>query len=311
MKEYIMQFRSLFLVWLLVSMAMISTVLAQEGINRNPVDDPAFFEIAAYYEYDRPLPLLAEVLSTQTHDGRQLPYFTDKLHFRSIHDETVNGYFTYPRDTTATRYPTIVLLHSNNRYRGSHDTWTTTWLDTLSRQGYCVLAIDQYGFGERFLPDKAPDFYGDLGPYETRDVTIQHVVDARRAIDYLYTRSEVDTTRIALMGESMGSYNSCLVAGLEERLATTVLVVAGPWPSGATDDPLLGIGHMLNFASRISNPVLMVNAADDEYTTRGEVEELHAVITAPKKLVWHSSEHAILVRDQIPDILLWFDEHLK
>ena len=36
---------------------------------------------------------------------------TDKVRFRSIHDQEVVGYFAYQRDTTDTRYPTVILLH--------------------------------------------------------------------------------------------------------------------------------------------------------------------------------------------------------
>ena len=80
---------------------------------------------------------------------------TDKVRFLSIHDQEVVGYFAFQRDTTDTRYPTVILLHGNNRYRGSQDTWTRSWLDILARAGYCVLAIDQYGYGDRFVTGKA------------------------------------------------------------------------------------------------------------------------------------------------------------
>jgi hypothetical protein len=54
---------------------------------RAPVGDAAFAQIVQQYEYDRQLPLGAEVVDTQRYDGRQLPYSTDKVRFRSLNAE--------------------------------------------------------------------------------------------------------------------------------------------------------------------------------------------------------------------------------
>jgi dienelactone hydrolase len=296
------------LVFTAIALIVANTRVGAE-VNRTPVGDEAFSLIADYFGYDRSLPLRAEVISTQTHDGRELPYLTDKVHFRSIRDEIVVGYFAYQRDSTATHYPTIILLHGNNRYRGSQDDWTTSWLDVLAREGYCVLAIDQYGYGDRFITGKAPNFVGNMGPYEKRDVTIEWVVDARRAIDYLHTRSEVDTNRVALMGCSLGGLVSCLTAGLESRLKSVVLVSTGSWPKdGATDDHVLRLGHMLNFAPRIKASVLMESATQDGVENG---KELFQLLPEPKKIMWHESEHVILMDEYKADVIQWLSQNLK
>ena len=294
---------------LMVLLVTVHTTARLDGqnrkSNRTPVDDAIFAQIADWYAYDATLPLRSEIISTQTHDGRELPYLTDKVRFRSIHDQEVVGYFAYQRDTTDTRYPTVILLHGNNRYRGSQDTWTRSWLDILARSGYCVLAIDQYGYGDRFVTGKAHK----MGPYERRDWARQHVVDVRRALDYVSSRTEVDTTRIGLMGESMGGSNACLTAGLEERLATVVLVITGAWPWGVpTDDPVRMGRHTLNFAPRIGAPTLMVYSKYDGVELG---QELYDHLLEPKRIIWHDiDDHVILVEDQKLDILNWFKEHL-
>ena len=94
------------------------------------------------------------------------------------------------------------MLHGNNGSQGIDHHWARSWLDILGRAGYCALAIDAYGYGERFDPEQNKD----MGLYEWRERTIQQATDTRRAIDYLYTRTQVDTTRIAVMGESMGGF---------------------------------------------------------------------------------------------------------
>ena len=239
-----------------------------------------------------------------------LDYLIDKVAFQSIHDEVVTGYFAYQKDEGSQSHPSVILLHGNNGFQGTNHIWGNRWLDTLARAGYCVLAIDSYGFGERLVPHKPEFSFFTIGPYEFREMITQHVVDVRRTIDFLYTRSEVDTTRIAVMGESMGSWQATLVAGLENRLKTAVLVVGGA-SQWRTDDPFYGASHTLNFASRIRIPILMVNATKDEYKEPGLAEELFAALSEPKKLVWHDSEHVILVEDQQKSIMPWFKEHLK
>ncbi|MBT6147659.1 MAG: hypothetical protein HOH74_19635 [Gemmatimonadetes bacterium] len=57
----------------------------------DPVDEATFRQIAETYTYDRSMSLNACVIGTATHNGRELPYLTDKISFRSANDETVVG----------------------------------------------------------------------------------------------------------------------------------------------------------------------------------------------------------------------------
>ena len=69
--------------------------------------------------------------------------------------------------------------------------------------------------------------------------------------------------------------------------------------------------NSLNFAPRVSAPVLMVNATEDEYATKTAVEELYAVLPQPKELIWHQSGHLILMPAQQRIILPWLEKHLS
>lgn len=295
-----------------LSLACFCTAPAQadEPVNRTPVDDSTFAQYAEQYEYDHPLPLHAKVLDTRITNGRELPYAVDKINFRSVHDAVVTGFFAHPRDSTATRYPAVILLHGDNGSQGTNHIWGNSWLDILGREKICALAIDAYGYGERMGPEQNKD--KDKGQYEWRDVTIQQVIDTRRAIDYLYSRPEVDTTKIALMGESMGGMIGIRVAGLEKRFATVVLIVMGSEEGGGTDDKFWGFSHPLNFAPRISAPVLMVNATHDQYFSRQSSEDVFAQLPDnPKQQIWQECEHVILVEDQKKIILPWLENYLK
>ena len=269
-----------------------------------PVGEVGFARLAAALDYDRDLPLDVRVVGRLDYDGRKLPYTTEKVTFASTDGETVIGTFVYPRDA-ADPVPAVLLLHAHNEFRGRHDRWTQGWLDRLPREGWAALAIDQYGFGERLRPRPAADDTAGARAY-----AVHGVVDARRALDYLAVRPEVDAGRLALMGESMGATTACRVAGLEDRLATVVLVAAAAWPPNSARTPVANLSNPLHFAPRIRAPVLMVNARDDEFATRDEVETLFRALRVSQKLVWRDGGHSIPVEEQEREVIPWLRQRL-
>ena len=268
------------------------------AINRQPVSEEVFATIADHYEYDQSQPLDASVIGVWPH---RLPYIIEKVEFSSIHNERVPAYFTHPKNSTATRHPAVLLLHGANDFWGKNEDWSLEWMDILSSEGWCVLVADFYGFGERKKAGQEPQWWRS-GSY-----TMQAVTDQRRGIDFLFSRPEVDTTKVALMGGSMGGYFGTFVAGLESRFTTVVLTVTGAWPRGATDDSLARFIHTLNFAPRVSVPILMVNATGDG---RASGEELYNAMPEPKQQIWYESEHYLPPREYNEDILNWLHEHL-
>ena len=264
----------------------------QVAVNRQPVSEEVFATIADHYGYDQSQPLDTSVIGVWPH---RLPYIIEKVEFSSIHNERVPAYFTHPKNSTATRYPAVLLLHGANDFWGKNGDWEREWMDILAREGWCVLVADFYGFGER---KKAGQVARD---------NIQSVTDQRRGIDFLFSRPEVDTTKVALMGGSMGGYFGTLVAGLESRFTTVVLTVTGAWPGVATDHAFARFSHTLNFAPRVSAPILMVNATGDG---RELGEELYNAMPEPKQQIWYESEHYLPPREYSEDILNWFHEHL-
>jgi len=105
--------------------------------------------------------------------------------------------------------------------------------EALVRQGYVVLCIDAYAFGER-------RFQGPAGKkeeggrteaslfktflWEGRTLWGMMVRDDLLALNYLTSRPEVDPKRIAAMGVSMGSTRTWWAAALDERIKVAVSV---------------------------------------------------------------------------------------
>ncbi len=139
-----------------------------------------------------------------------------------------------------------VLTDFKRQYYGGKSTATE-----LARQGYVVIVIDMFYWGERrMLLDDDPADWRDrpAGISEERiqafnrragqneDLvgrTIQAAGftwpgvmfwDDIRTVDYLVTRPEVDPTRIGCVGLSVGGLRSCHLAALDDRIKAAVVV---------------------------------------------------------------------------------------
>ena len=63
-----------------------------------------------------------------------------------------------------------------------------------------------------------------VGPNAGRDLVVQWAKDLGRAIDYLETRKDIDSHRLAYYGLSLGAIWGPVLTGVEPRLKVSVLV---------------------------------------------------------------------------------------
>ena len=65
-------------------------------------------------------------------------------------------------------------------------------------------------------------------PEYDRDIYIQTVVDLRRGVDLLLSRSDVDRKRIGFLGYSFGAHTGAILAGVEKRIKAYVIMSGAP-----------------------------------------------------------------------------------
>lgn len=110
---------------------------------------------------------------------------------------------------------------------------------SLARAGAVSISIDAPW--ARPEPWKTEDEGGHIThPEVDRDIYVQTVVDLRRAVDILLSRNDVDPKRIGFVGHSYGATWGGVLAGVEKRIRTYVLMAGLPdvadfTPSGAKD----------------------------------------------------------------------------
>jgi dienelactone hydrolase len=277
-----------------------------QAAGQQPVDEVTFAQIADLFQYDRSMPLEAATLGSWPY---RIPYEIEKISYRSIHNEIVSGYFAHPQNIGNKRCAALLLVHGSNGIWGKNEDWALDWMDVLARSGRCVLVIDNFGFGERLKVGEGEQGR-PLGPYETRDMVVQTVVDQRRGIDFLETRPQVDPAKIGLLGGSRGGWIGAMVAGLDPRLKAVVLTVVAE-PRGSTTDPLTRYQHTLNFAPHIKMQILIVGALRDKPARVAFDRRLYAILPGPKQEIWFDSEHYIPPKQNNNEILAWLDANLK
>ncbi len=127
------------------------------------------------------------------------------------------------------------------------------FFDYIIQSGRAVMYPVYEGTYDRRLREALPSASQSI------TLTTHHYKDAARSLDYLATRNDIDSTRLAYLGVSMGAAEGVIITSLlQDRLRTAILLDGGyfldPAPPGA--DPA-------DFAVRMKKPVLMVNGRYD------------------------------------------------
>jgi dienelactone hydrolase len=158
-------------------------------------------------------------------------YFLEQFEFDNGAGAVVPGYLLLPKG--AAKAPAILYCHWHG---GQYDVGKEELFRTnatpvapgpaLVEQGYVVLAIDAYGFGER--NGRGPGGAGERGGagemtaskfnlWVGRTLWGMMVRDDLLALDYLVSRPEVDAGRVGVTGISMGSTRTWWVMAMDDR----------------------------------------------------------------------------------------------
>ena len=195
--------------------------------------------------------------------------------------------------------------------------------DPFLERGIAVLAIDGPGQGEtraRGIKCTASN-YEDAG---------------KLACDYLVKRPEIDSTRLVVMGSSMGSYWAPRVVAAEPRFkacaVSGVCVEPGQYSIFNTASPTFKLNYMYmsgyddeaafddfakmltlkGTAAKIACPYMIVAGEDDELCPIEFVYELMEEIRAPKVLVVYEGEkHSIRNPRSRTIIVDWLTDRIQ
>jgi serine/threonine protein kinase len=154
--------------------------------------------------------------------------------------------------------------------------------------------------------------YSLPGGSQAIQLTTDRYKDAARTLDYLATRSDIDNSKLAYLGVSMGSAEGVIYATLlQDHLKTSIFLDGGFF----LDPPPPG-GDQADFAPRMKKPVLMVNGRYDYVFSVNLAQDpmfnmLGTPPTDKQHLVLETSHDVTEQRPQLVKAVLdWLDRYL-
>ena len=137
----------------------------------------------------------------------------------------IHGWLYYRRDLSG-KAPGILLVHGIG---GSHEMYEkeVPLAYTLAKRGYVVLSIDAAGHGKSCIVGSR-DWREAAGKIEniTENLFYQVYVSAIRGVEVLKNFSLVDSTRIGVIGVSMGGMTAIVVGSMHPDVKISIPIVA-------------------------------------------------------------------------------------
>ena len=265
--------------------------------NRTPVGDKEFATYKGlYYTYDRTkdLDVKTEAKPEETSDWRHEMVSFDA----GYGGERVPAHLFLPKNA-APPYQTVLFFPDgyalNIKDSRNMDIRWTRFLVQTGRAVLCPVFIGTY---ERQKP------FDNL----FAEFTAPWAKEVSRSLDYLKTRPDVDSSKIAYYGFSLGGSVAPVFAALDDRIRTIVMLAGGDLFPGIPpqEDPL-------NFAPRVRIPVLILNGKDD-FLTGPAAARVFGLLGTPEK----DKRRVLVEGGHVPDnadevkglILAWLEKHL-
>ena len=265
-----------------------------------PVDDKVYAAYKRLYDYD-PVPLEMKV---EERDDTQPHWIMERVSIRAAYGTERLPILLYLPRSAKPPYQVVMYFPGSEavRLRSSHPV-NLRWLEFLMRDGRAVAyPVYQQTYERRRENAGGMNFL--------RQMSIERGQDVRRTVDYLQSRADIDHDKIAFYGLSLGAQLGPVYLATEPRLRTGVLLSGGfeTWTIPPEADPV-------NFATRVRQPVIMVNGRDDfDLPLRSaQIPLFNALGTAPA-----DKRHAVLDGGHLPptpqlvfrEILDWLDKYL-
>jgi dienelactone hydrolase len=268
-----------------------------------PVPDETFRFYRRLFTYD-PSPVEARL------EGRDstAQWIREKVSYDAGYGgERVTAYVLLPAGAPPP-YQAVVYFPGSNTLRArSSDTLLGVGIfDFLVQGGRAVIYPVYKGTYER---DDGTRFSDPDPSNRYKEHVVQWQREVSRTLDYLGTRSDIDTTKVGYLGFSWGGRIGGVVLAIEPRFKAAVLNVAGLNFRSAqpeVDD--------INYMPRVQTPVLMLNGLHDNTfpleTAARPMFDLLGTVPEHKRHVIAGGVHYVPRTTLIRETLAWLDRYL-
>lgn len=257
-----------------------------------------------YSRYEGMVPLHPKVEHSRTGETYELY----SVVLNSLDNENINCYLKLPKANPP--YPAIVFFNGFDQGKEVIDYVDDSWWKT----GWAAIAMD-YRYSAS-TSNKALIFL------QGRRAAHEAILDIRRMIEYLYSRDDIDSTRVAVMATSLGAILAPPVAADNPRVKAVVMI------QGGGDVGLIAanqfevnrfLKRLIRYAARVyyspfeplkyvkkisPTPSLFIIAEDDELIPMESARRLAESALEPKEIMLKPAEHLYPgVTPQIDSIL--------
>jgi len=274
--------------------------LTRDYSKETPVADDALRVYERPYDYDRS-DLRAKIESS---DDSSPSWRVERITYDAAYgNERVIAHLFLPK-TAHPPYQTVVYFpHAGGFALSRFEQAEMSYLGFVVKAGRALLFPMYKGMYERRIAGETP------GPNATRDQYIQRVKDMRRSVDYLATRSDLDSGNLAYFGVSYGAAAAPIALAVEQRFKTAVI-----WSGGFPLEPKLPEIDQINFAPHVRTPILMLNGRDDFTFPIEESQQpmfrMLGTAADHKRHVLYDGGHVFPFARIEKDTLDWLDKYL-
>ena len=279
-----------------------------------PVPDDIFAVYKEQFSYDK-TDLNARV---ESRDDSAEDWIKERVSFDAAYGgERIIGVLYLPKDIEPP-YQTIIYGPGEQAiFRASSeeiekDMEFQVFLSFVVKNGRAALYPVFKGTMERGDPALIPLAMGyNNNSYQFTEYLIQVVKDFKRSIDYLETRQDIASEKLAYYGMSWGAWLGAILPALEDRFQASILIGGGFDLINARPRPE---ASELTYVTRVKVPTLMINGRYDSYFNyEASIKPMFDMLGTPdehKELKLYETDHIPPKNDFIRDTLAWLDKYL-
>lgn len=193
---------------------LVPATLAQDP-PQLPPGITSYDDLVALYDYDTTAPLDIEEVSVENQGEVAIHDIT----FKGGDERTISAYLIVPPGDGP--FPAVLWVHwYAPTFQTSNRTQYYEEALHLAEQGVLSLLVSTAWSEDAF-------WTGDVA--ENIEISIQQVVDLRRALDLLTALEDVDADRIAYVGHDFGAIYGANLSGVDMRVKAFALIAPAPY----------------------------------------------------------------------------------
>jgi pimeloyl-ACP methyl ester carboxylesterase len=246
------------------------------------------------------LNLKKEISGGQTGESRIKDKNKDEITINASGDVKIAADYYYESGRKESPGPLVILIH---QFRSTKEQWSSAFIDSLLHSGFKVLAYDIRGHGKSSKVD-----------YELSELLVdpeKAPYDLKAVFGWTKLQNGIDTTRIAVVGASIGGSLACYA-----RYHLGAKTIVGISNGKATFENFMQIDERMmgRVFLRISSVLFIVGSRDKNY--KAEQDYLYEnFLDDPKEVkVYDSDKHGKFLIEEFPaintEILNWLKKYL-